>query len=253
MTGQRRFLIFCIIIFCGMFMGQVLFAHEVEKNIEAADRLYTQRDDLAKAAEAIELLEHVLESEPDNVQALWRLARVIRWMGTHSPKDKKLEIFTTATDYAEKSVELDDECADCHFWLGVNYGSYGLTKGILKSFFLIKPLKKEMNRVIELDPIFQNGAAYMVLGKLYRAVPRIVGGNKKESLKLLQKAVEIGPENILNRLELALTLISLRKREEAKKELEWILALPYQTDPGDREDKLEAKKAYEKEFKEEEE
>jgi len=112
-----------------------------------------------------------------------------------------------------------------HYWLGINYGVYGEAKGILKSLSLVKPIKEEMNKVLALDPSFDDGGADRVLGRVYHELPGFAGGSKKKALEHLLKSREMGPQVGLTRIYLADTYLSLDEIEKARQELEFVVAM----------------------------
>lgn len=194
--------------------------------IEESDALYVERADLAKAKEALAKLEQALAAKEDGYSAYWRMARLEYWIGDHTPdNDAKKQIFQKGIDYAKKAIALEPNKADGHFWLGVNYGVYGEAKGVLKSLFLVSPIKDEMKRLLEIDPAYDRGGADRILGRVYYEVPGIFGGSKKKSLEHLLKAVDYGPRVGLNLLYLADTYIALGRPADARKTLETILTM----------------------------
>jgi tetratricopeptide (TPR) repeat protein len=194
--------------------------------VRQGDALYAERADLAKAKEAQTDYEAALAAKEDDYGASWRLARVLYWIGDHTAdKDAKKQLFQTGIDHAKKAIEIDPDKADGHFWLGVCYGVYGEAKGVLKSLSLVKPIKEEMRRVLEIDPAYDRGGADRVLGRVFHEVPGIFGGSEKKSLEHLLKAVEYGPRVGLNLLYLADTYISLDRIEDARRTLETILSM----------------------------
>jgi tetratricopeptide (TPR) repeat protein len=192
--------------------------------IEESDALYAQRADLDKAKEGLAKLEQALAAKEDAYSAYWRMARLSYWIGDHTPgNDAKKEIFSKGIDYAKKAIGLGPDKPDGHFWLGVNYGVYGEAKGVLKSLFLVKPIKDEMRRVLELDAAYDHGGADRVLGRVYHEVPGIAGGSEKKSLEHLLKALEHGPRVGLNLLYISDTYLSLGRVEDARKALETLV------------------------------
>ena len=194
--------------------------------IRQSDDLYAERADLAKAKAALAKLDEALAANEDAYAAQWRMARLLYWIGDHTAgNDAKKQIFQQGVEHAKKAIEMGPDKVEGHFWLGVCYGVYGEAKGVLKSLFLIKPIKEEMRRVLEIDPAYDRGGADRVLGRVYHEVPGIAGGSEKKSLEHLLKAVEYGPRVGLNLLYLADTYISLDRVEDARKTLETILAM----------------------------
>ncbi len=216
---------------------------------QQGDDLYTQRADLAKAREAQAKYEAALAANEDAYGSRWRLARVLYWIGDHTKdNDAKKQLFQQGIEHAKKAIELGPDKADGHFWLGVCYGVYGEAKGVLKSLSLVKPIKEEMRRVLEIDPAYDRGGADRVLGRVFHEVPGIAGGSEKKSLAHLLKAVEYGPRVGLNLLYLSDTYVSLGRVDEARKTLETILALEPMSDliPETGEEQAQARERLER-------
>ena len=216
--------------------------------IDQGDALYAERADLAKAREAKARYEAALAAGEDAYGASWRLARVLYWIGDHTPgNDAKKPVFQQGIDHARKAVELGPDRVEGHFWLGVCYGVYGEAKGVLKSLALVKPIKEEMRRVLEIEPAYDRGGADRVLGRVYHEVPRIAGGSEKKSLEHLLKAVEYGPRVGLNLIYLADTYLSLGEIDKARAALETVLSMEPEPDllPETAEEREQARKKLE--------
>jgi len=240
---------FFLVAFCLFCLGQSTGAADLAAKMSQADALWQERLDLEKTKASIALYKEILAEEPTNVAAMWKITRAYHWLGTKiKEKDQQVPTLEQGISYAEKAVSLRPDCVDCHYWLGVIYGEYGRTKGILKSLKLVGPIKEQMNQVIKLDPTYSSGGAYLVLGELYRAVPGIVGGDKQKSLEYLKKAVEIAPDNASNRLSLAKTYLALKQKDLARKELDWIAKAPDTGPLGNRDTKESAAKLLKEEF-----
>jgi tetratricopeptide (TPR) repeat protein len=154
------------------------------------------------------------------------MARVEYWIGDHTGNSgEKKRIFEQGIYHAKKAVQLAEDRPEGHYWLGINYGVYGEAKGILKSLSLVKPIKEEMNKVLALNPSFDDGGADRVLGRVYHELPGFAGGSKKKALEHLLKSREMGPQVGLTRIYLADTYLSLDEIEKARQELEFVLAM----------------------------
>ena len=217
--------------------------------IKKGDQLFAQREDISKAEAAIKEYKKALALNPMIAEAYWKIAHAYYWIGVHKDKKSdKLKAYKNGIEFAKQCVQVAPKDPHCHYWLGVSYGKYGGTKGILQSLYLVKPMKKEMNTVIKLDPKFRRGSAYAVLGWIYFKLPSIAGGDKDKAEKLLRKAVQIGPNHILNHLFLAKVLLDKGKKEEAIKELKFVVNAPLEKDmiPENKEEKKEAKELLKK-------
>ena len=201
-------------------------AQENGSLIQQADSLYSQRGDLAKAKEALGKCQEALIKGEDSYGAYWRMARLEYWIGDHTGnKGDKKRIFEQGIYHAKKAVQLAGDRPEGHYWLGINYGVYGEAKGILKSLSLVKPIKEEMNKVLAIDPSFDEGGADRVLGRVYHELPGFAGGSKKKSLEHLLKSREMGPRVGLTRIYLADTFLSMDEIEKARQELEFVVAM----------------------------
>ena len=206
-----------------------LFSQEPEELIAQGDKLYAEMKDMATAQEARAKYQEAA-TKAGSYEAFWKLARILYYVGdnTESKKEKKI-IFSQGVYFAKRAVDMEPEKPGGYYWLGVNYGVFGETKGVLKSLSLVKPIKEAMNKVIELDRGYEDGGPDRVLGRVYFKVPGIAGGSKKKSLEHLLKSKELGPNDALTRCYLADTLLSLKEVDKAREELEFVLSM--ESDP----------------------
>jgi tetratricopeptide (TPR) repeat protein len=215
-----------VVVSLVLLLASLCRAQENGSLIQQADSLYEQRGDLAKAREVLDKCQEALLKGEDTYGAYWRMARIEYWIGDHTGNNgEKKRIFEQGIYHAKKAVQKDGNRPEGHYWLGINYGVYGEAKGILKSLSLVKPIKEEMNKVLALDPSFDDGGADRVLGRVYHELPGFAGGSKKKALEHLLKSREMGPQVGLTRIYLADTYLSLDEIEKARQELEFVLAM----------------------------
>lgn len=215
-----------VVVLLVLLLASLCRAQENGSLIQQADSLYEQRGDLAKAREVLDKCQEALLKGEDTYGAYWRMARIEYWIGDHTGNNgEKKRIFEQGIYHAKKAVQKAGDKPEGHYWLGINYGVYGEAKGILKSLSLVKPIKEEMNKVLALDPSFDDGGADRVLGRVYHELPGFAGGSKKKALEHLLKSREMGPRVGLTRIYLADTYLSLDEIEKARQELEFVLAM----------------------------
>jgi tetratricopeptide (TPR) repeat protein len=201
-----------------------LFPQGNEDLIAQADQLYDQMKDVETAQAALDLLRKAVLEKEDKYEAYWRLSRMLYYIGAHTEKKKEKKIiFSQGIYYAKKAVESEPEKPDGYYWLGVNYGVYGETRGVLKSLFLVDDIKEAMNKVIELDRSYEDGGPDRVMGRVYYKLPGFAGGSKDKSLEHLLKSKEYGPDDALTRIYLAETYLDFKEIEKARDELEYVL------------------------------
>ncbi len=216
--------------------------------IEQGDSLIAVRDSVKTIKDAISLYEKELNSKP--YEAGWRIMKSIYYFSKHEemPKVQRVKEFQKGINMGEEMVKKYPKGVEAHFWLGVLYGVYGEERGVMKSLFLIKPIKKEMKAVLSIDSKYDCGGAYRVLGRLYYKVPGLFGGSKSKSLSNLMKAKEICPRDLLTRLYLAETLKAMHRKEQARKLIEESLKIEASPDekPEEKDYKERMRKLLEK-------
>jgi tetratricopeptide (TPR) repeat protein len=216
-TGILGFLVvLCLVSFS--------FSQTAEEMLQQADQLCIEMKDMETAKEVEGLILKASNMMDNKYDAFWRLSRILYYIGEHTEiKKEKKGIFDRGVYYAEKAIELEPEKPDGHYWLGVNHGKVGETRGVLKSLSLVKPIKNAMNKVIELDRSYEDGGPDRVLGRVFYKLPGFAGGDNKKSLEHLMKSKEYGPEDALTRVYLAETYLALKEKEKAREELEYVV------------------------------
>jgi len=170
-------------------------------NIEQADRLYGQREDLTRLEQAIVLLRQAATADPDNYDAEWRLAKFNYYLATHLNNDRD-RAFREGIEAGKIAVKLQDDKPEGHFWLGANYGGSLESAGI-SGLASIEDVRKEMETVIKINEGYQDGSAYMVLGLLDLKAPKIVGGDPQKAVAEMEKGLNFGAGNAFLHLHLA--------------------------------------------------
>jgi tetratricopeptide (TPR) repeat protein len=207
-----------------------------------AERMYDTRDEPGHADRAIDLYKKVLESDPKNEAALWKLSRSFKWRGdVASSSEEKLSHYKEGERWAKRAIEINPKSIGGHLMLGIAYGRIGETQGVMKSLSLISPIKNEMNAVLAKDP--SNNVAHHVLGVLYRKVPGLMGGSIKKSIEELQEAVRLNPASTGSYLDLAKSYLEKGKKEEGKVSLEKLFMIDHPSDRvQSKKDRAEAEK-----------
>jgi len=203
-----------------------------------ADRLYFHRHQGTNLKDCIAGLEANLAQGPEQPAVLWRLGRSLVRLGERSSERKdKIASYTRAEAVLRRAVALAPRDADAHFWLGVALGRRGQARGILRSLFLIGPLRREMRAVLDIDPKY--GGAHHVLGEMLREIPAVVGGDKKGAVRELETAAALEPDYAPHFTALAEAYLDVGERDKAKAALEHILAIKNPVDPGEYDENVQ--------------
>jgi tetratricopeptide (TPR) repeat protein len=197
-------------------------APPVSQGIEKCNELARNRTDMVTYREAINCYEQSFAATPREDTAV-TLGKCYYWLGSHSSEDVQTELFQKGIDWSKKAIALNPKGAGGHFWLGVNNGKYGESRGILKSLFLVGPIKDEMNQVIAIDPAYEHGGAYRVLGRMFYKLPGFAGGGADKSIANLKKSLEYAPNVSTTHIFLAESYIKQKDYQSAKNELNFVL------------------------------
>ena len=211
-----------------------------------ADRLYLHRDQGSNLAAAVALLEERLRVADADPQALWRLGRcLVRQGELRADRAGKLAVYDRAESLLRRAVDLAPREADAHYWFGIAMGRRGETRGILRSLFLIGPLRREMRTVLGLDP--KHGGAHHVLGEMLREIPVFAGGDKKAAARELEIAARLEPDEAAHFTALAQDYLDLGRPDQARAVLEHVFTIRSPADPGEyAEDVLDAREMLKK-------
>ncbi len=219
-----------------------LWGFPVEEIIKKGDECYWERENQDKAKEAKRYYEEAIKLDSNNYEAYWRLAKVIYFLASKLPKKEKEKFLGEGIEVAQKAVRLQPHRAEGHFWLASLLGAYAGVKG-MKGFSYLAEIKKEFNLALKYDSTVEEGSAFTALGRIYYQLPSFLGGSLEKSLDYLLRAKRISPNNPYTKLYLADTYFSLKRKAEAKRELEELIKMAEEKKwlPEIRELKVKAK------------
>lgn len=209
------------------------------------DRLYLHRHEAGNLERSNALLEAALKEDPEDGAALWRLCRGRVRAGERMAKaSEKSALFEEARRLCERASALGPEDPEAHFWTGIAMGRQGQVRGVMRSLFLVGPIKKRMRRVLELDP--RHGGAHHVLGEMLRQIPAFAGGSKRKAVRELEQALRLEPTRGSHHVALARAYLETGEKEKARKTLESLFSVKEPADPAEHaEDLAEARRALE--------
>jgi tetratricopeptide (TPR) repeat protein len=210
-----------------------------------AEALYRDRANRTSATRAAALWAERLSSQPTDFDAAWKLARVQYWLGTHgAAAPNRRAALDAGIAAARRAIAINRERPEGHFWMAANMGALAESFGLRQGIRYRGAIREALETVLRLDPAFQQGSADRALGRWYYKVPGLFGGDKRKSEVHLRKALSYNPHSVITRLFLAETLLELRRKDEARRELEAAIAAPDDPDwiPEDRVFREQARK-----------
>jgi tetratricopeptide (TPR) repeat protein len=224
---------FCLFVAFYLACSSLYAANAIEK----ADSLFALRDkdfdvqhllaDTTDVNAAIEIYLSVLQNDTvraNRSEALWKLLQAYYFKGQFGTIDKKRkkEIYDKGLNIGEKYVNELPESVAIYSWLGITWARWAEVYGIFAAARkgVANKVKYYGEKALELDPNYLDAGAYRLLGMLHFSVPKIpfflTWPSKELALSYLEKANEIAPDNLYNKMYLAEVLYDFDKRERAK-------------------------------------
>ena len=228
----------------------------------APQSILIESDQLNKAGKyEVDLLNltNNLDSFPQDVEVLWRLARA-HFEIADQTEDEEIDkkYLYPGFKYAKMALGINSNSARANHWYAVLIGQIGLLEGTEQKIINSYDVEKYALRAIELDPNYDG--AYSVMGRwhyelaslswferkiaewVYESPPN---GGYTQAVEYYKKAIKAKPDDIRHYLWLGKSLVELEEFTEAKKIFENILIM----EPEDKSDKnmqIEAKEYLEK-------
>jgi len=228
----------------------------VSAMIAAGDSFSTKTFENQKALDAFMKAYAI---EPNNYEILWRISRTYIDLGEHQPsatkddKIKQLETYQKSLDFAELAVKANPNESMGYTRRAIANGRVALFKGVWDSIDLVKQVKADCEKAIQLDK--ENPAAYYVLARTHAKLcekPKVIRwplglswANYEDARANYEKAIAMRPTFIMYRLDAARTYTELDEYDKAKEQLTKIAALPTE-DEDDNQFRKEAKELLEK-------
>lgn len=208
------------------------------------DDLYRSRADLADARDAAAIWQRRLQRDGADFESAWKLARARYWIGTHAEGDEREDVLERGILAAEHAVRLRADRPEGHFWLAANMGALAAAGGMMSGLRYRGRIKDELERVLAIDPAWQQGSADRALGRWYFKVPGLFGGSNELAERHLRRSLEYNPGSTASLVFLAEVLIDENRSAEAAEFLKRAIAAPPDPNwaPEDREFKAQAKR-----------
>ena len=115
--------------------------------------------------EAKILFEKELDRNNNNAEIHHYLGRTYLIIGNHEK----------AIEHCENAIELNDDVAEYHFWLGQSLGMKAMNSNVLKQAWLAIKIRNEFEKTIELDSTHIQGRIQLM--NYYIQAPSFMGGD----------------------------------------------------------------------------
>jgi tetratricopeptide (TPR) repeat protein len=199
---------------------------DASERLEEAVLLGHRADSRSSTNAAVAAYQTALDVDPENYQAFVDLAQLHLLLGDAyaTSTSEKRECFRKAMVYAEGAMFTNPlfrqsirqgktsweasrllslrEMDAMFFWVNAVFYSYKEGQGIIGqviNFRWIRRAKQVLEHMTSIDPDWGGGALHFTWGAYYLSIPESTGGDRKKSAQFFSKAIEVGPENLLNR------------------------------------------------------
>jgi tetratricopeptide (TPR) repeat protein len=240
---------------CALMAIPALALATTADDVAAGDRAWAQRAEGQQgsraAAEpiqnAIEAYFRALNTDPENLDARWKLLRAFHFKGEfvlENDKDR-LALYKTGREIAEtgtlqieskyglgkgmfnmqpidvaSAVGNQPAVAEFCFWAAANWGLWGQYSGKIISALtgVVNRLRQFAEVMVLMDSAVENGGGHRLLGRLHTRVPRIPfitwWVDRDLAISELRLSLQVAPDSLLSKIFLAEALLKFRPEEK---------------------------------------
>lgn len=172
---------------------------------------------------SVALCERILEKRPNDFDTLVLYSRVCWSLGNHqSEREQQSEWFERGREVGKTIKEIYPDRPEGYYWFGVNYGEWVDRASIFAKIGAKKVILENMNKVLELDPKYDAGGAYIAIGRINYIAP---GGSYEKAIEYYQKAIVLGPKRTTPHLYLGELYLHEHIFDKAEKALRQVLTM----------------------------
>ena len=192
------------VLFSFMVVHGICSQNELEKGITYYNqRLEGSVKSSAKPepiTNAINNFQYALKNAATETDAALYLLKSYYFRGNYVHKDKEKQKFdfSKGKELGEKYVKNYPDSAPFQFWYLVNLGSWSEVYGIITAARegVAEIMKEHSEKIISLDPEYENGGGYFMLGAVHFKSPYIPfllsWPDNDDAIKYLTKAINVG-------------------------------------------------------------
>lgn len=228
--------------------------------LEEAERMGRRVDSRNDIQATIAAYQSLLEMDPANYQALVTLSHLHLLLGDAyaSTMREKKDYFQKAMVYAERAMFTNPsfrqniqrgeptweacrvlgvpEMEAMLFWINAVFYMYKEGQSYLGqviNFRWVQRARQVLEHMTSIDPDWNGGALHFTWGVYYLSIPESIGGDRKKSAVFFSKAIEAGPDRLLNRWGRAKYFhVKMKNPQGFREDLEWVLAQDAGRSPG---------------------
>jgi len=198
---------------------------EIKSALVKSDELFTQREDVSKLREAVQMLSKVRDADRRSFEVEWKFARNNYFLSRQTDSEEEAErLLKEGANAGIIASRIAPEKADGHFWYGANLGEQAKRNPVTIGLKSVKDIKETMNKVIAIDPKYQGASAYDGLAQV-ELQTGMIGGKPEKAVEYLETALKLENDNTYLYLHLAEAYLAVGKKAESKKQLDYLLQM----------------------------
>lgn len=219
--------IFLTILFTSIFSTITL----AQSNLERGNKFFDNRFDHIQGNKADhsnidKAIDQYLKAE-DSPEKYIALLQSYEFKGswTNVTDEVAKETYNKGVELGERVKEKYPDNAAILYWYIANLSRWGDAVSIVEAAEdgILDKIKSVCEKIIELDPAYEEAGALRLLGGIHLKAPEIpfvlTWPSEDKAKELLNKAYDIAPENAANTYYYILMLLNEDKRSKAKSEL----------------------------------
>lgn len=192
--------------------------------VRRADELYSRREDTNNVREAVALLRRARTLDERDYGAHWKLSKSLHYLGeVLTDEGERDASYSEGVASGRAAVGVNPEGVQGHYWLGANLAGRTALQGVIGDLAAVGDVRREMERVVASDEGYERGGAYVHLARVELELPRVLGGDRKRAVELLEKGLGFGADNAGLRLLLARAYLAARRNDDARLQLRALL------------------------------
>lgn len=202
----------------------------ISSSLAQSENLFKLREDISKLREAVGIHRAARDPRQRNFEVEWKFAKLNYFLGKQSTDEKESnKAFEEGRDAGKIALGLEPQKPEGHFWYGANLGELSRKNMLTVGVKSIGDVRAAMQKVVDIQPTYQNTSAYDVLGQI-ELETRLYGGKAEKAVELLEQGLAIENNNMNLHLHLAEAYLAVKKEAEARKQLEKVLTMKHNPD-----------------------
>lgn len=209
---------------------------EISDLLQKAEERFEHKEE----QDALEIYLDILEHDSEHFEALWNASLNYSRVGFRfDDEDRQKEYFKEAIDLAEKAVELYPDRGKSHYVKAVAVGRMADVAGTRERISSAHTIRESIEKAVELNPDYAPAwhlfgvwhSEVANVGRAEKIAARFIskgipeGASDETAEEYLNKAIELNPDHMLFRLDLARHYLRSAQDEKAIPVLKKILEM----------------------------